>query len=162
MRHKPTLAVFSALIGLATALAGCSQQTLDSAKNDAQHNAAAVNQQAQQAERQARPQFDKLKMQSRVTAALAAANLPTTIHVRADADGVYLRGTVNSAGDKERAGQIARDTLGTGQGRPQPDSGQRRVRRFSPCRATIPPQRGRNRGRSGTIEHRFAAVFGSL
>lgn len=111
MRHKPTLAV-SALLGLGAALTGCSQQTLDSAKNDAQHNAAAVNQQAQQAERQARPQIDKLKLQSRVTAALAAANLPNTIHVRADADGVYLRGAVDSAGDKKRAGQIARDTLG--------------------------------------------------
>lgn len=113
MRHKPTLAV-SALLGLGAALTGCSQQTLDSAKHDAQHNAAAVNQQAQQAERQARPQIDKLKLQSRVTAALAAANLPTTIHVRADADGVYLRGTVDRAGDKKRAGQIARDTLGPG------------------------------------------------
>jgi len=112
MRHTPTLAVFSALLGLGTALGGCSQQTLDSAKNDAQHNAAAVNQQAQHTERQARPQLDKLKLQSRVTTALAAANLPTTIHVRADADGVYLRGTVGSAGDKKRAGQIARDTLG--------------------------------------------------
>jgi osmotically-inducible protein OsmY len=111
MRHTPTLAA-SALLGLAAALTGCSQQTLDSAKNDAQRNAAVVNQQAQQAERQARPQLDKLKLQSRVTAALAAANLPTTIHVRADADGVYLRGMVDSAGNKKRAGQIARDTLG--------------------------------------------------
>jgi osmotically-inducible protein OsmY len=111
MRHKPTLAVFSAFFGLAAA-GGCSQQTLDSAKQDAQHNATVVNQQAQQAERQARPQIDKFKLQSRVTTALTAANLPTTIHVRADADGVYLRGTVGSAGDKARAGQIARDTLG--------------------------------------------------
>lgn len=111
MRNKPALAV-SALIGLWMAGAGCSQQTLDSAKSDAQHNASAVHDQAQKAERQARPQIDKLKLQSRVTTALAAANLPTTIHVRADADGVYLRGTVDSAGDKKRAGQIARDTLG--------------------------------------------------
>lgn len=111
MRHTPTLALL-ALLGLGSALAGCSQQTLDSAKNDAQHNAAAVNQQARLAERQARPQIDKLKLQSRVTTALAAANLPTTIHVRADADAVYLRGTVNSADDKARAGWIARDTLG--------------------------------------------------
>lgn len=111
MRNKPALAV-SALIGLGMAVGGCSQQTLDSAKSDAQHNASAVNDQAQKAERQARPQIDKLKLQSRVSAALAAANLPTTIHVRADADDVYLRGTVNSAGDKTRAGRIARDTLG--------------------------------------------------
>lgn len=112
MRHKPTLAVVTALLGLGAALAGCSQQTLDSAQQDAQRNAAVVNQQAQQAERQARPQIDKLKLQSRVTTALAAANLPTTIHVRADADGVYLRGTVNNGADKARAGRIARETLG--------------------------------------------------
>lgn len=111
MRHKPIPVLFAALLGVGATLAGCSQQTLDSAKQDAQHNAAAVNQQAQQAERQARPQIDRLKLQSRVTTALAAANLPATIHVRADADGVYLRGTVNSAGDKARAGRIARDTL---------------------------------------------------
>ena len=110
--RKSALTVFSALIGLGMAAGGCSQQTLDSAKSDAQHNATVVNGQAQKAERQARPQIDKLKLQSRVSAALTAANLPTTIHVRADADGVYLRGTVNSAEDKARAGRIARDTLG--------------------------------------------------
>lgn len=110
--RKSALTIFPALIAFGVAGTGCSQQTLDSAKSDAQHNASAVNDQAQKAERQARPQLDKLKLQSRVSAALAAANLPTTIHVRADADDVYLRGTVNSAGDKARAGRIARDTLG--------------------------------------------------
>ena len=110
MRIKPALAVV-AFYGLATA-SGCSQQTLDSARHDAQHNAAAVNQQAQLAEKQARPQVDKLKLQGRVTAALSAANLSPAVHVRADAEGVYLRGTVNTAADKARAGQIARDTLG--------------------------------------------------
>lgn len=104
-----------AFFGLTAALAGCSQQTLDSARHDAQHNAAAVNQQAQQAEKQARPQVDKLKLQTRVTAALSAANLSPAVHVRADAEGVYLRGTVNTAADKARAGQIARDTLGPDQ-----------------------------------------------
>lgn len=112
MRNKSTLTLLSAFIGLGAVLAGCSQQTLDSAKSDAQRDAAVVNRQAQQAERQARPQLDRLKLQSRVTAALAAADLPTTIHVRADADGVYLRGTVNSASDKARAGRLARETLG--------------------------------------------------
>jgi len=112
MRNKSALAVCSALIGFGLVLTGCSQQTLESARHDAQHDATVVDQQAKQAERQARPQLDKLKLQSRVTAALAAANLPTTIHVRADTDGVYLRGTVNSAADAARAGRIARDTLG--------------------------------------------------
>ena len=108
---KPSLAIL-ALAVLAAALAGCSQQTLNSAQQDAQRNAAVVNRQAQQAEEQARPQVDKLKLQTRVTAALTAANLSPAVHVRADAEGVYLRGTVNTAADKARAGQIARDTLG--------------------------------------------------
>ncbi len=112
MRHTPTLTGVTALLGLGAALTGCSQQTLNSAQHDAQHDATVVDQQAQQAARQAGPQIDKLKLQSRVMAALTAANLPTTIHVRADTDGVYLRGTVKNAGDKKRAGQIAHDTLG--------------------------------------------------
>lgn len=95
-------------------LAGCSQQTLNSAQNDANHDLAVANQKAQQAARDAKPQLDKLNLQTRVTTALAAANLPTTIHVRADAEGVYLRGNVKSAQDKARAGQIARETLGPG------------------------------------------------
>ena len=111
MNSKSIAMMFSAFFAL-TALVGCSQQTISSAQHDAQHDAAVVNQQAQKAERQAQPQVDKLKLQSRVTTALAAANLPTTIHVRADTEGVYLRGTVGSAADKARAGQIARDTLG--------------------------------------------------
>ena len=112
MRHKPASAAFLALIGLAAALSGCSRQTINSAGQDARHNAAVVNRQAQAVERQARPQVDKLKLQTRVTAALTAANLSPAVHVRADAEGVYLRGTVNTAADKARAGQIARDTLG--------------------------------------------------
>ena len=112
MKYRLASAIIAACSGIGLALTGCSQQTLDSARHDTEHNAAAVNQQARLAERQARPQFDKLKLQTRVSAALSAASLPTTIHVRADTDGVYLRGTVNSAGDKARAGRIARDTLG--------------------------------------------------
>ena len=109
---KPSLAMFLALTSLTAALPGCSQQTLNSAGQDARHDAAVVNQQAQQAQRQARPQVDQLKLQGRVTAALTAANLSPAVHVRADAEGVYLRGTVPTAADKARAGQIARDTLG--------------------------------------------------
>ncbi len=101
----------AAVLLLAT-LPGCSQRTLNSAQNDANHDATVVNQKAQEAEKQARPELDKLGMQSRVSAALAAANLPSTVHVRADADGVYLRGSVQSAGDKALAGQIARRALG--------------------------------------------------
>lgn len=114
MKRKPPLAIYLALFGLTAALGGCSQQTLDSAQHDAQHDTVVLSQKAQQTEQQARPQFDKFEMQSQVTTALTVANLPTTIHVRADADGVYLRGTVKNAEDKVRAGQIARDTLGPG------------------------------------------------
>ena len=114
MRNKSTPTLLSALIGLGTVLTGCSQQTLDSARRDAQHDATAVDRQAQQAERQARPQLASSEMQVRVTAALAAANLPATIHVRADADGVYLRGTVYSMMTKVLASQITRSTIGPG------------------------------------------------
>ena len=113
MTHK-TMMASCAAAGLLTALAGCSQQTLNSAQNDANRDLAAAGQKANQAAQEARPQLDKLDLQTRVTAALAAAKLPTTIHVRADAEGVYLRGTVKTVSDKARAGQIARDTLGPG------------------------------------------------
>jgi len=92
----PTLALM--LTGLA--LSGCSQQTLDSAKQDTQRNITA-----------AKPQLAKLELGSRVTAALASANVHG-VRVDADTNGVSLHGTVNSAAQKARAGRIARDTLG--------------------------------------------------
>ena len=112
MRHQPMHTYLPVFLGLSAILTGCSQQTLSSAGSDARHDAAVVSRETQRAGKNARPQMDKLSLQTRVTAALTAANLPTTIHVRADAEGVYLRGTVGSASDKARAGQIARDTLG--------------------------------------------------
>lgn len=111
-QKKPLPAVCLVCFGLAAALAGCSQRTLSSARQDAQQDAAAVNQQARDAARQAKPQVRRLALQTRVTAALTAAKLSPAVHVRADAGGVYLRGTVSTAADKARAGQIARDTLG--------------------------------------------------
>lgn len=98
MKHKllPILALL--LTGLA--LAGCSQQTLDSAKQDAQRNIST-----------AKPQLAKLELGSRVTAALASANVHG-VRVDADTNGVSLHGSVNSAAQKQRAGRIARDTLG--------------------------------------------------
>lgn len=113
MAIKQILYTTSAL-SLAFCISGCSQQTLNSAQNDANRDIAVVNQKANQAAQQAKPQLDKLDMETRVTAALAAAKLPTTIHVRADAEGVYLRGNVKSAQDKAHASQIAKDTLGPG------------------------------------------------
>ncbi|MDQ2798739.1 MAG: BON domain-containing protein [Armatimonadota bacterium] len=114
MYRKPIHLFLPALAGLAICLTGCSQRTLSSAQNDAQHDAAVVSHETQQAAQDAKPQLDKLGLQTRVETALTAANLPTTIHVRADAEGVYLRGTVSNAEDKARAGQIAKETLGPG------------------------------------------------
>ncbi len=88
--------------GLAAALSGCSQQTLNSAKQDTQRNIA-----------NAKPQIAKLELGSRVTAALAAANVHG-VRVDADTNGVSLHGRVNSAAQGKRAVRIARDTLGPG------------------------------------------------
>lgn len=93
----PTLALM--LTGLA--LSGCSQQTLDSAKQDTQRNITA-----------AKPQLAKFELGSRVTAALASANVHG-VRVDADTNGVSLHGSVSSAAQKARAGRIARDTLGS-------------------------------------------------
>ncbi len=90
----------TALCLAALAAAGCSQQTIDSARHDTQKNIET-----------AKPQLAKLELGSRVTAALASANVHG-VRVDADTNGVSLHGTVNSAAQKARAGRIARDTLG--------------------------------------------------
>lgn len=100
MKRIPIFVVVPALLGVALTIAGCSQQTLDSAKQDTQRN---IN--------NAKPQIAKLELGSRVTAALASANVHG-VRVDADTNGVSLHGTVNSAAQKARAGRIARDTLG--------------------------------------------------
>ena len=102
MKRFPTHAVVPALLGLLLTLPGCSQQTIDSAKQDTQRNITA-----------ARPQLAKLELGSRVTAALQSADVHG-VRVDADTNGVSLHGTVNSAAQKARAGRIARDTLGPG------------------------------------------------
>lgn len=112
MKHT-NVRLLAALIAAAPVLAGCSQQTLDSAGHDARNDAAAVSQKAKEAEKQARPQVAKLRMGARVTAALEAADVHG-VRVDAGDDGVSLHGTVDSAGNKARAGRIARETLGPG------------------------------------------------
>lgn len=102
MKLTTALTIIPALLGLAFALPGCSQQTLDSAKQDTQRNITA-----------AKPQLAKLELGSRVTAALQSADVHG-VRVDADTNGVSLRGTVSSAAQKARAGRIARDTLGSG------------------------------------------------
>ena len=102
--------VYAAL--LLEAAAGCSQETLNSAQKDAAKNTEIVQREANRAERKARPQMNRLKMGARVTAALQAnEKLPRSIRVDASDTGVRLRGTVDTAAQKERAGRIARDTL---------------------------------------------------
>ena len=100
MKRTPVFAVAPTLLGFALMLPGCSQQTLDSAKQDTQRNITA-----------AKPQLAKLELGSRVTTALASADVHG-VRVDAGTDGVSLHGTVNSAAQKARAGRIARDTLG--------------------------------------------------
>ena len=99
--------------GAAALLAGCSQQTLDSAQHDAQRDVSVVNQQAQKAAREARPQLQKAGLGARVTAALQAADVHG-VRVDAGPDGVTLVGRVETQADKRRAVHIAQDTLGQG------------------------------------------------
>ena len=104
-----------AAAALAVFAAGCSQQTINSAASDAAHNATVVNREAQRAARKAKPQWDKFTLQSRVQAALSAnANLPRGLHVRADTDTVYLRGTADTSAQKQLAGRVARETVPDG------------------------------------------------
>ena len=100
MKRTNAFPTVPALLGFALMLSGCSQQTLDSAKQDTQRN---IN--------NAKPQLAKLELGSRVTAALQSADVHG-VRVDAGTNGVSLHGTVNSAAQKARAGRIARDTLG--------------------------------------------------
>ena len=120
-------------------LTGCSQETIDSAKQDVERNTATVRREAEKVEKVAKPvlevaapivkpvaeaagkeinkKTEQLKMGGRVTVALKAnLNLPSTIRVDADPDGqgVKLRGTVATAEQKKLAERIAKDTLGEG------------------------------------------------
>jgi osmotically-inducible protein OsmY len=112
MNVRPAKTVILGLGTLSIALCGCSQQTIESAREDAARNVKVVQREAKSAERKARPQLKKAQLGLRVTAALAAnEKLPKTIHVDADENGVKLRGTVDTRAQKDLAGRIARDTL---------------------------------------------------
>lgn len=100
-------------MSLAALLTGCSQRTINSANQDAQHDVSAVTHAADQAAKDARPQLKKAALGARVTTALESANLHG-IRVDAAPDGVTLVGHVKNAADQQRALQIARDTLGPG------------------------------------------------
>ena len=96
---RQNIYIFLTVGALLLFLSGCSQQTLNSARQDTQRNIET-----------AKPTLAKLTLGGRVTAALAAANI-RGVRVDADTDGVSLHGTVRSAAEKARAGHIARETL---------------------------------------------------
>jgi uncharacterized protein (UPF0212 family) len=111
---KPVLFAAAAVLGLT--LCGCSQQTINSAKDDANHDIAVANQKADQVAADAKPDLAKLDLGARVSAALAANDNLKGSHIRVDASthGVRLHGTVKTAEQKHIAAQVAKDTLGPG------------------------------------------------
>ena len=123
---KPFAYLSAALIALA--VAGCSPETRDSAAKDIDRNVEVVTREGRKVERelrpavaevrkQVKPSLQKLDLGARATAALKLnRNLPQTIRVDADTDGIRLRGTVRTAEQKSLAERIARDTLPEGAG----------------------------------------------
>lgn len=107
----------AALLALGLLGTGCSQQTIDSANKDAQHNITVADQKAKELADAAKPQLKKLDMAAPVTAAITTnPNLHgTEIRVDGAANGVRLKGTVKTAQQKQLAGEIARNTLKPGQ-----------------------------------------------
>ena len=100
------------LLLLPLLLAGCSQQTLNSANNDVQNDAKVVQREAKRAERKVDPQVKSLDLGARVTAAVNLnENLPKTIRVDASPDGVRLKGAVKTHEQKALAGQVAKATV---------------------------------------------------
>lgn len=104
-------------------VAGCSPETVSSATKDAERNAAIAQREGARVERkmrpivaeakkQVQPSLKKLDLGGRATAALKLnRNLPDTIRVDADTDGIRLRGTVRTEEERDLAERIARDTL---------------------------------------------------
>ena len=113
MQSRQTLAMMTGMSVVIWATCGCSQQTISSAQNDAQHDIAVVNQQADKAVQEAKPQLKKADLGLRVTTALQTADIHG-VRVDASTNGVQLRGIVDTSAEKSRAGQIAQDTLGPG------------------------------------------------
>ena len=106
-----------ALLALGLVGTGCSQQTIDSANHDAQHNINVADQTAKELADAAKPQLKKLDVAAPVTAAITTnPNLHgTEIRVDGRANGVRLKGSVKTADQKRLAGEIARNTLKPGQ-----------------------------------------------
>lgn len=104
-------------------VAGCSPETVSSASKDVERNTEVVEREANkvekklrpaitEAKKQVKPGLQKLDLGARATAALRLnRNLPQTIRVDADTDGIRLRGSVRTKEEKALAERIARDTL---------------------------------------------------
>ncbi|MBC7807345.1 MAG: BON domain-containing protein [Akkermansiaceae bacterium] len=119
MKQIALLVMLSALF----TTAGCSPETVTSATKDVQRNTEIVEREANRVEKKARPAIaaakkqvepglQKLDLGARATAALKLnRNLPQTIRVDADTDGIRLRGSVRTKEEKALAERIARDTL---------------------------------------------------
>jgi osmotically-inducible protein OsmY len=114
--QKPWMAT-AAIVGVCMIAVGCSQRTINSANEDAQHDISVVGQKADQAARRVKPDLKKLDKGASVTAAITAnQNLHgTDIRVDGTATGVRLKGTVNTAAQKSLAAQVAKSTLKPGQ-----------------------------------------------
>ncbi len=107
--------ILTLIAAIALLWTGCSQQTVNSASQDVQRGVASANEEADQLAAKAKPALVKLDLGARVTTALRAnANLPSSIRVDADTDGVRLRGSVDSAQQKSLAGKIAKETVPAG------------------------------------------------
>ena len=110
---KPIVWPFLAV--MTTLAAGCSQQTISSAQQDAKHDVAVVDQKAAVVAQQIKPETQKLDLGGSVTTALQVnPNLPHTIRVDASPNGVRLRGYVHTAAQKHLAEQIAKQTVPAG------------------------------------------------
>lgn len=108
---------------VAFSLVGCSPETISSASKDAERNAGIAQREGQKVERkirpvvteakkQVKPGLQKLDLGGRATAALKLnRELPSTIRVDADTNGIRLRGTVKTEEQKALAERIAGDTL---------------------------------------------------
>lgn len=92
------------------AVCGCSQQTINSAGHDATNDIQKLNQAANKAAAEAKPQLQKVDLGTRVTAALQAADIQN-VRVDAGVKSVTLVGHVKDQKTAQRALSIAKNTL---------------------------------------------------
>ncbi len=120
------IAILLPLLLVTVCLTGCSPETVANVKSDTERNVAIAEREGSKVEKKLRPAITEAKKQvapslkkldlgARATAALKLnRNLPTTIRVDADTNGIRLRGAVRTKDEKALAERIARDTLPEG------------------------------------------------